>query len=272
MYQLPDYWAGSFESLDLVASAVEMAQQAVMQARGKAGSDPWEIPPLLEVRDGVGIISLKGPLVSGSAGFMRLFGVMGYADFQEALMEGATDKSVKSLLLLAATPGGAVEGVDETSEMLKQIAGLKPVVAFSEGNMLSAGYWIGSAATRRLASRTSQIGSIGVVATHIEYSRQMEKEGVTPTVIRSGKWKALGGPYEPLSEAAKAQFQKTADAINDIFESRVASNLGVSQDRVHDKMGQGRTFMGAEALAVGLIDGVSNLQEAFMTAKLLGRG
>lgn len=94
MFQTPGFWAGSVESLDYLLSAMETAYGA-MEARGKSMSDPWELPPLLEVRDGVGIISLKGPLITGSAGFMRLFGITGYTDFQEALMEGATDKSVK---------------------------------------------------------------------------------------------------------------------------------------------------------------------------------
>ena len=56
------------------------------------------------------------------------------------------------------------------------------------------------------------------------------------------------------------------------FEARVAANLNVTPKQVHDKMGQGREFLGARAAAVGLIDGIATMQEAFAVAKLLGRG
>lgn len=269
MFEIPKLWAGTLDSVDLLLDAMASAY-AMVEAR--AGSkDPFELPPLVEIKDGVGIVSLKGPLVPGSAGFMRLFGITGYADFQEALLEAATDKSVKSIMLDVATPGGAVEGVDEASDMLRQVSALKPVLAYAGGGMLSAGYWMGSGAGRRLASRTASVGSIGVVVTHIEYSKRMEKDGATPTVIRTGKWKALGGPYEPLSATAKEELQSMADDINVLFEQRVATNLGVSQRQVHDKMGQGRVFLGAKALEVGLVDGIATFQEAFMTAKLMAR-
>lgn len=269
MFEIPKIWAGTHDSLDLLLDAMA-SSYAMIEARG-ASRDPFELPPLLDVREGVGIVSLKGPLVAGSAGFMRLFGITGYADFQEGLVEAVSDKSVKSILLDISSPGGAVEGVDEASEMIKQVAAVKPVITYAGGNMLSAGYWLGSGGGRRLASRTSMIGSIGVVVTHIERSRQLDKEGITPTVIRTGKWKALGGPLEPLSPLARAELEALAEDINQIFEARVATNLGVSQRQVHEKMGQGRQFMGAKALEVGLVDGISSFQEAFMTAKLLAR-
>lgn len=270
MHQLPSFWAGDLHSFEHLAAAMESAY-GMIEARAGKDADPFELPPLVEVRDGVGIVSLKGPLVSGSAGWMRLFGVTGYDDFQAGLMEAATDKSVKSLMIYAATPGGAVEGVDETSEMVKQISALKPVLTYAGGSMASAGYWIGSAGSRRLASRTSQVGSIGVVATHIEYSQKMAKEGITPTVVRSGKWKALGGPYEPLSDLAREELQATADAINDIFEARVAVNVGRTQKQVHERMGQGRVFMGSKAVDAGLVDGIATFQEAFLAAKVMAR-
>lgn len=269
MFEIPKIWAGTHDSLDILLGAMASAY-AMVEARGTS-KDPFELPPLVEIKDGVGIVSLKGPLVSGSAGFMRLFGIMGYSDFQEALLEAAASKSVKSIMLDVSSPGGAVEGVDEASDMIKQVAALKPVLTYAGGNMLSAGYWLGSGGSTLLASRTSIIGSIGVVVTHIEYSKRMEKEGTTPTVIRSGKWKALGGPYEPLSDLAKQELQSMAEDINQLFEARVATNLGVSQQKVHDKMGQGRQFMGAKAQEVGLVDGIASFQEAFLTAKLLAR-
>jgi signal peptide peptidase SppA len=270
MFQLPSFWAGDDQSLDLLASAMESVY-AMTEARAGKSSSPFELPPLVNVQDGVGVVSLKGSLVAGSAGLMRLFGITGYTDFQEALLEAATDKSVKSIMLDVASGGGDVNGVDETSDILKQIAALKPVMTYASGLMNSAAYWLGSAGTRRLASQTSQVGSIGVIAVHMERTKQMEKDGVTPTVVRSGKWKALGGPYEKLSALAEAEITKQVMAISGIFENRVASNLGTTQAKVHDRMGQGRVFLGAEAVDVGLIHGIATHQQAFLAAKAMAR-
>lgn len=270
MYEIPKIWAGSQSSFEHMLEAMASAEQ-MMQARA-AVRDPFELPPLVAVQEGVGIVDIRGPLVSGSAGFMRLFGVTGYADIQEALMEAAENKGVKSLMLNVASGGGAVEGADETSVLIRSLSSIKPVLTFASGTMASAALWLGSAGGRRLASATSIVGSIGVTTTHIDRSKQLEKEGISATVFRSGKWKALINSVEPLSEAAKEHLQSLVQDLNGIFESRIASNLGVSAKVVHDKMGQGREFLGARAYDAGLVDGISNLQEAFAAAKILGRG
>lgn len=268
MFEIPKLWAGTQESFDFMLTAYAEANEI---AAARAGSkDPFELPPLLETRDGVAVISMKGPLVPGNAGFMRIFGITGYADLQEAFVEAATTKGVKSALLYAATGGGAVEGADETSQVLKQLAGIKPVVTYAGGNMASAGVWVGSAGTKVLVSATSIIGSVGVLVTHIERSKQLEKDGIVATIVRSGKWKALVNGIEPLSEEAKKQLQAMVDDLNQIFESRLAVNYGVSPKVVHDKMGQGREFLGVRAVEAGFADGIASFQEAFAVAKILG--
>ena len=270
MFEIPKLWAGSQESFDYLLIALESAHQMV---ESRAGSgDPFELPPLVEVKDGVGIVAIKGPLVPGAAGFMRLFGVTGYADIQEALVQAATNKSVKSIMLDVNSGGGAVDGADETSQFVAQMAAMKPVLTYASGAMASAALWVGSAGTRRLASQTSQVGSIGVVFTHMERSKQLEKDGIGATIVRSGKYKALVNGIEPLNADAKAEMQSMVDDLNTIFENRVASNLGVPVKKVHDKMGQGRMFLGVRALEAGLVDGIASGQLAFLTTKLLARG
>lgn len=269
MFDIPKLWAGSQESFDYLMVAMDSAYQ-ILEARAGA-NDPFDLPQLLEVKDGVGIVSVKGPLVPGAAGFMRLFGVTGYADIQAALVEAATNRSVKSLLLDVSSGGGAVEGADETSQFVSQISALKPVLTYASGNMASAALWVGSAGVRRLATQTSMVGSIGILVTHMERSKQLEKDGIGATVIRSGKWKALVNSIEPLSADAKQELQAMVDDLNQIFEARLATNYKLPQRTVHDRMGQGRTFLGAKAVAVGLVDGIANAQEALATAKMLAR-
>lgn len=269
MFEIPQVWAGTQESLDLVLQA---ALQAQAMTAARAGSkDPFELPPLLTTQDGVGVIEIRGPLIAGSAGFMRLFGITGYADIQEAYGMALEDKSVKSILQVVASGGGAVEGADETSLFIRKAAAIKPVVTLAAGNMASAALWLGSAGLRRFASATSVVGSAGVMTVFMDRTEQLAKDGIKPKVFRSGKFKALGTGLEPLSSAAEQQIQDMVDGMNDVFEARLAANYGVSQKTVHDKMGQGREFLGAKAIEVGLIDGLASFDEAFAVTKILAR-
>lgn len=266
MYETPELWAGTQESLDLVLKAAEVAFSG-----RRADREDDDMPPLWEEQDGVAIVNIRGPLISGSAGFFRYFGVLGYDDIQEAFAEASADRSVKSILAMYASGGGAVAGCDECSEFISAVAKIKPVVTYAAGNMQSAAYWLGSAGSRVYASRTSFVGSIGVYTVAVDRSKQLEKEGVKAQVVRSGKWKGLGTGLEPLSDAYIEKLQAQVDQLNAIFEARVAENLGVPVKEVSSRMGQGREFLGAEAVAAGLISGVATSREAFEVAQILGR-
>lgn len=271
--ELPLWWAGTDDSHGFLVEAYERAA-SFLEARGGnvSAEDPFGLPPLFTVQAGVGIVAVKGPLIPGSAGFMRLFGVLGYADVQAAVHSAASAKGVKSIMLDIASGGGAVQGVDETSAFLADVGKVKPIVTYASGDMQSAALWLGSAGTRRFASRTSMVGSIGTMTVHMDRTKQLADAGMKPSVFRSGKWKALGLPVEPLTEAAAAEIQKTVDSLALIFESRMAENLKVPMKIVHDQMGQGRSFLGVEAQKVGLVHGIATAQEAFSVAKLLGSG
>jgi ClpP class serine protease len=104
----------------------------------------------------------------------------------------------------------------------------------------------------------SVVGSIGVIAVHQEFSKQLAAAGVTVKVLRAGKYKALATPVEPLSSAAEAQMQARLDAVYQVFVEHVAESRGVTFAQA-DKMAQGREFFGREALDAGLVDGITTL-------------
>jgi capsid assembly protease len=268
MFEVPQVWAGTQEALDLVLQA---SAEAVKLQAARAGADPFELPPLVAIQDGVGVVDIKGPLISGSAGFMRLFGITGYSDIQEALGEVMSSSKVKSILLSVASGGGAVAGADETSLFIRRVSAVKPVFTYAGGNMASAALWLGSAGIKRYASATSIVGSLGVLLTHVERSEGMKKDGYGVTVMRSGKYKALANSLEPLSDLAKQELQAQVDGLNDIFEARIAENYGVSARTVSERMGQGREFLGTAAVKAGLLEGIASFDEAFLVAKMGAR-
>ena len=241
-----------------------------MQAKGIArAEDPWAMPPLLEVKDGVGIIQASGPLVSGSAGFMRLFGILGYDDIKMALNDAVMSKDVKSILFSMSSPGGQVDGVEDMSSYMVKAGAVKPISVHVGSIMASAAYWFGASAQHISANKTAKLGSIGVFMIHTDRSKQDEQNGVKRTIIRAGKYKALVNDVEPLSEEAKEKLKTEAETVYDVFVSSIAPLRGKTPEEFDKKMGQGREFLGQAAVDVGLADAVMTFEEAFAHAKSL---
>jgi signal peptide peptidase SppA len=144
--------------------------------------------------------------------------------------------------------------------------GTKPIISYVSGQMCSAAYWIGSSADKIVAFPTSQVGSIGVIIRHLDYSGAMEKEGVTATHIFAGKYKAFGNQYEPLSEDSKEYIQSSVDYYYSMFTEDVAKNRNVELTKVLTEMAEGRVFIGRQAQKVNLVDEIGNMEVAIQLA------
>lgn len=257
-------WLGTQAAHDTLLEAAEK-----YHARAKSGDSFSDMfPPLLQVQDGVGVISVSGPMVSGSAGFMRLFGVLGYDDIAQAFVAAVEDKSVKSILASYDTGGGHASGVADLGELIRSVDQVKPVITHTGGDMMSAGYWLGVCGRKVYATSTSEVGSIGVLMVTMERSRALEQAGIKVNVIRAGKFKALANPYEPLTDVAREQLEAKAETLHTIFLNHVGENRGLSGAAVKKKFGEGQTFLGITAKELGMTDGVANFSEAVEIAKL----
>jgi signal peptide peptidase SppA len=175
-------------------------------------------------------------------------------DFKAAM----ADPEVKAIILSIESPGGTVDGTEALADAIFAARGKKPIVALGDGTLASAAYWIASAADQVYASDNSaKIGSIGVVATHEDYSRAEENAGVKVTEITAGKYKRVASSHEPLTTDGRASIQSMVDTIYSTFVDSVARNRGVDSQRVLDDMADGRIFLGKQAVKAGLVDGIS---------------
>lgn len=224
------------------------------------GSDG--LPYLLEVVGPIGVIHINGALTNVDRWYNAYFKIPSYNAIKDALVYAARDADIQHILLNINSGGGPVAGLSDTGEMIKMIdQNIKPVYAYSESAMMSAAYWLGSAATQQYASQTAMVGSIGVILTHMEYSKEMAEMGITATVLRAGEFKALAGPYEPLSDKAKTILQTELNYFEQIFIENIAANLNVSASVVRTQMGEGRVFIGAQAVQAGLVSAVTTLDK-----------
>jgi signal peptide peptidase SppA len=181
----------------------------------------------------------------------------------KALQAASADPAAHSVVLLIDSPGGTVDGTETLSgQVLASRASGKPVVALASGAMNSAAYWIGSAAQAvYLAEPSTVMGSIGVVAQHVDVSGAQQKSGVTTTEIYAGQYKRIASQYAPLSDAGRVSIQNQVDFMYSIFVDAVARNRGVSSTEVLSNMADGRLFIGQQAIDAGLADGITSLAD-----------
>jgi signal peptide peptidase SppA len=168
------------------------------------------------------------------------------------------------------TGGGAVAGCHETAQLISRVDKVKPVYGYNGGTQASAGLWLGSSVRKSYIAETAITGSLGIIMVHAERSKQLEQDGVKVTVIRAGSEKALASQYEPLSKEAKAGLEEQAQVMYDIFLGHVATQRGVSNTVADTKFGQGREFIGQQALNAGLVDYVGTLEDAYTAASKAG--
>lgn len=208
--------------------------------------------------DGVAIIAIDGPIAPKANLFTQVSGGASAQIVEQQVRDAAVDPAVRSILLEIDSPGGSVQGVPEVGAAVREAAMRKPVVAWTAGTMASGAYWIASQADRVFIGNATSpvVGSIGVVATHVDVSRAEQARGIKTTEITAGKYKRIASSYEPLSAEGRATIQDQVDAIYEGFVEAVAEGRDVSVRTVLSKMADGRVFIGKQAIDAGLADGV----------------
>lgn len=169
------------------------------------------------------------------------------------------DTSIAALVLDVDSPGGRVTGTEEFSDLLFDLRGTKPIVAHCAGGMVaSAALWIASAADQIVIDRTAEVGSVGVVASFVDWSQFDEKLGIREIEIVSAQSPKKRMP--PTTKEGRALIQTRVNELADVFISHLARNRGVSEDDVLQNFGQGDLLVGESAIANGLADRIATFE------------
>jgi len=112
-----------------------------------------------------------------------------------------------------------------------------------------------------IVTPSGEVGSIGVVAAHMDISKMAESAGLKVTLVSAGKYKTEGNQFEPLSDEARAALQVRVDDYYAMFVKAVARNRGVSPADVRNGFGEGRVVGAKQAVALGMADRVATLDE-----------
>ncbi len=216
----------------------------------------------------VAVIHIHGPITQRNSLMSMIFGGTSTLGISAALRQALADPDVGSILLDIDSPGGTVSGVPELAAEILAARGSKSIVAVANSFAASAAYWIASAADEIVVTPSGEVGSIGVVAVHMEQSRRLEKEGITPTIMRAPANKFGGNPFEPLSEETRDHIQSQVDEFHAMFVAAVAKGRGVGVGQVRGGFGQGRVVLAKEAVKLGMADRVATIEQT--VARMMG--
>lgn len=218
------------------------------------------------VENGVAVISIEGVIAKRANLMMKISGGTSTQVAGDQFAQAMADDQVRAIVLFIDSPGGTVDGTQALSDQIFAARGKKPIYAITDGVMCSAAYWIGSAADEvYVTGDTTQVGSIGVISTHVDQSMAEAQRGVKVTEIKAGKYKGTGSPHAPLG-AGETVMQDAVDHLYEVFVNAVARNRGIDVETVQQDMADGRVFFGQKAIDAGLVDGVSTLDQLIAQA------
>lgn len=215
-------------------------------------------------------IPILGTIVPRSTSMSAMSGLPSVQGISKQLREGLADDSVSSIVFDIDSPGGMVDGIPDLAADIRSARRKKPIYASVNGLGASAAYYLASATGRIAATQTSEVGSIGVITGHREYTAMEEKKGIKTTIVKAGKYKAEANPWEPLSKEAKAELQESVNYYYDLFLRDVAKGRGVKKATVETDFGEGRLVRPNEALRKGMIDAIETPHETIIQAAISG--
>ncbi len=209
---------------------------------------------------GIAVIPIYGTLVRRTQGLEAQSGLTSYAGIALALDTALADPSVAAILLDIDSPGGESSGVFDLADRIRAATAIKPVWAVANDMAFSAAYALGSAASRLIVSRTGGVGSIGVIAMHVDQSVKDQQDGIAYTAVFAGDRKNDLNPHAPISGEAHIFLQGEVNRIYDLFATTVAKHRGMGVNTI--KSTQAALYFGADAVASGLADDVGTLDDA----------
>ena len=267
----------SFENMRIIVerhvAGEKLTPEQIRSAIGRAPQQPNPRNKTYEVTQGVAMVPVQGVLMKHAMSVSDVSGPSGtsYETIAEQMGIALADDAVQSIMLHMESPGGQSDGCEALYNYISAVAEKKPVWAFVDGLCASAAYYLASACTEVMATKSSQVGSIGTMMVARDTTKADEKSGVRTVVVRSGAKKALGTSGEPVTDAVIQSKQKIVDGLAQQFYDAVSSGRGLDGDKLK-AVTDGDIHLAKDALALGLIDKIGSLEDAVksMTAPKKG--
>lgn len=206
-------------------------------------------------RNKIALVRIEGPILDSQKEI-------------EEIRKYAKDTSIKAILLRVNSPGGAVAPSQEIFTEVKKAVEQKPVIVSMGAVAASGAYYISAPASRIVANPGTITASIGVIMEIPNLSGLMQKIGVKSEVVKSGKHKDLASAFRGIGDEERKILQNVLDNVHEQFIEAVAEGRQMESSEVR-KIADGRIFTGQQAIKIGLVDELGNIEDAKLIAASL---
>ncbi len=228
---------------------------------------------VLRLRPGPRVVVLvfEGMIVDGPNRNHPLFGqAAGDSLMVKQIRALRKNKRVRGVIFRINSPGGSPTASENILRELEALNREKPLVVSMGPVAGSGGYWIAGTGRRMFALPTTLTGSIGVITLFFNLVQLLEKYGITTDCVKEGESADLGSALRPMTGKEKKSISHTVDFLYDAFIKRVAENRKLTQEKVRE-LGEGRLWLGKDAVRRKLVDQTGGLHEAIAHMKELLR-
>jgi len=187
------------------------------------------------------------------------------------LQKLAQDDDVKAVVIRVNSPGGSAYASEQIWHEVEMLKAKKPVVVSMGGMAASGGYYISCGANKIYAEPTTLTGSIGIFGMIPDASELLtQKLGLSFDVVKTNALSDFGSMGRPFNETECRLMQAYINRGYDLFTGRVAAGRGMAQDSVK-VIAEGRVWTGEQALKIGLVDKLGNIDDAIKAAAKLAK-
>lgn len=218
-------------------------------------------------KDEIAVLYAYGDIVDGEGEM----GQIGGDKISRELRKLREDDKIKAVVLRVNSGGGSALASDIIWREVELTKKVKPVIVSMGDYAASGGYYIAAAADSVFAEKSTLTGSIGVFGLIPNFKGLMnDKLGVKFEEVNTGKYAGLmNSPDKPLTAEERAIIQTEVNNVYSTFMDRVAKGRNMTIAQV-DSIGQGRVWTGDQALQIGLVDKIGNLDRAIASAAAKG--
>jgi len=218
-------------------------------------------------------IILKLKRRQAKVAILRLSGVIGSAGaFKKGLsldeieddIESAFEVSgLKAVALQINSPGGSPVQSELIYGRIRALSQEKkiPVYSFVEDVAASGGYWLACTGDEIYASKSSIVGSIGVISAGFGFVEAIKKLGIERRIYAQGDNKSVLDPFskenpkdiEILTSAQKA----VHEAFKELVRTRREGKIKKSKEK---SLFSGEFWSGEQAKELGLVDDIGDMR------------
>ncbi|GAA4795932.1 signal peptide peptidase SppA [Olivibacter ginsenosidimutans] len=213
-------------------------------------------------QDKIALVYAVGEIVSGEGSDEEI----GSERISRAIRTAREDDKIIAVVFRVNSPGGSALASDVIWREVALTKKVKPIVVSMGDVAASGGYYISCAADSIFAQPNTITGSIGVfgIIPNLQHFFN-NKLGITFDEVKTGRYADLMTVSRPLTTDERDLIQQDVNRIYNTFTKKVADGRKINQSKV-DSIGQGRVWTGAQALQIGLVDRLGNLQDAIQSA------